>query len=87
MTISGVTGATFFYVANFSNLLRDFSLIAGLLQLMVNAFVFYSWREGYKEETSWNFAKFVAFWGVVIPIVMASVTVWRVFIPMLTGVF
>ena len=80
MAISGATGFSFFLVANFTNVFAGLSLVAGVLQLAVNAFVFIVWHKAFVERT--GFGKFVAFWGVVVPIVMASITIWRIFLPL-----
>jgi len=79
MAISGITGFSFFLIANFTHLFVDLSATAGVLQLGVNAFVFIVWHKAFIQRT--GFGKFVAFWGVAVPIVMASITLWRVLLP------
>jgi hypothetical protein len=79
MAISGLTGFSFFLVANFTSLFSGASVVAGCLQLCVNAFVFIVWTRAFRESS--GLRKFVAFFGVVVPVVMASVTIWRVLIP------
>ena len=81
MAVSGATGFTFFLVANFTHLFAGSSLTAGLLQLCVNAFVFVTWGEAFRASS--GFKRFVAFWGVVVPIVMGAITLWRVLLPAL----
>lgn len=80
MAISGATGFSFFLIANFTNILVGLSVVAGVLQLVVNAFVFIVWHKAFAERT--GFARFVAFWGVIVPVVMAAVTIWRIFLPL-----
>lgn len=80
MAISGATGFSFFFIANFTNTLVGLSVTAGALQLAVNAFVFIVWGKAFTEKT--GFAKFVAFWGVVVPVVMATITIWHIFLPL-----
>ena len=79
---SGVTGFTFFIIANFTSL-QNFTVLAGWFQLVVNTFVFVTWSQGFRNSR--GFKKFVAFFGVVVPIIMASVTILRVLIPWLTN--
>lgn len=79
MAISGMTGLCFFLIANFTNLFSGSSVIAGIAQLGVNAFVFTIWRKAFLYSS--GFQKFVAFWGVVVPVVMASITIYRVLLP------
>lgn len=79
MIVSGITGITFFLIANFTNLFVGSSVLAGCLQLCVNAFVFVVWKRAFSQ--SWGFKKFVAFFGVVVPVVMALTTILRVLVP------
>jgi len=79
MAISGATGFSFFLIANFTTLFVGSAIIAGSLQLAVNCFVFLVWRQAFIKQA--GFAKFVAFWGVAVPIVTASITLLRVFLP------
>jgi hypothetical protein len=79
MTISGIAGLVFFLVANFTSLFAGASVLAGSLQLCVNAFVFIVWTRAFRR--SGGFKKFIASFGVFMPILTASVTLWRVLIP------
>ncbi len=79
MAISGITGLSFFLIANFTNVFTGSSVLAGCLQLCVNAFVFVTWKKSFVQSR--GFKKFVAFFGIVVPCVMASITIWRVLIP------
>ncbi len=81
MAVSGTTGFAFFLVANFTCLFAGSSLIAGILQISVNAFVFTVWTRAFHASS--GLKKFVSFWGVVMPIIMAVTTLWRVFLPLL----
>lgn len=81
MTVSGILGFTFFIVANFTRFFQGSDLIAGILQLAVNAFVFATWLKGYLDSS--GLKKFIAFFGVVVPFVMATITIWRVLLPSL----
>jgi hypothetical protein len=79
MAISGTVGLLFFFIANFTDLFIGLSVLAGCLQLCVNAFVFVVWTKGFVKSR--GLKRFIAFFGVVVPIVMASITIYRVLIP------
>jgi len=81
MTISGMTGFAFFLVANFTNLFIHANFTAGCIQILINTFVFVAWLRGFREST--GFRKFVAFFGIIVPIIMASITIVRVLLPAL----
>jgi len=81
MAVSGATGFVFFLVANFTQVFQGLNLVAGLLQICMNIFVFMVWLKAFRESR--GFKKFVAFWGVVVPVVMASITFLRVFMSLL----
>jgi hypothetical protein len=78
MAVSGTTGLLFFVIANFTHLVGA-DVLAGCLQLAVNTFVFITWLGGFRTSTGLN--KFIAFWGVAVPVIMASITIVRVLIP------
>lgn len=79
MAVSGITGLVFFLIANFTNVFVWLTVIAGFCQLAVNTFVFVVWNKAFRQSS--GFKKFVAFFGVVGPLVTASITVWRVVLP------
>ena len=79
MGISGAMGFCFFLIANFSTILVELNVVAGTIQIAINIFVFLVWQYGFRHST--GFRKFVAFWGVIIPIIMTTVTILRVIIP------
>lgn len=82
MVFSGLIGFSFFLIANFTNIFQGLNLMAGILQLVVNTFVFRVWLDAFRKTS--GLTKFVAFWGIIFPIIMASITIWRVFIPVVT---
>lgn len=82
MAISGFLGFSFFLVANFSNLFLGLNLVSGIMQIILNTFVFTTWLKGFRESI--GFRKFIAFWGVVIPFFMAGITLVRVILPAIT---
>jgi len=79
MVVSGLMGATLFVLANIVQLFAGMNLLAGLLQIAVNTFVFFSWKRGYTLST--GRAKLVALIGTIVPCLMASITLVRVIIP------
>jgi len=79
MAISGITGFSFFLIANLTQVFVGSSVIAGCIQLTVNAFVFTIWSKAFMQSS--GLKKFIAFWGTVIPVIMASITLWRVLLP------
>jgi hypothetical protein len=79
MIVSGLMGATFFVLANIIHRFEGLNLLAGIIQLCVNAFVFVSWRRGYRLAT--GKAKTVALIGTIVPCGMAIFTCIHVVIP------
>lgn len=81
MALSGFLGFSFFLIANFTNVFIELSVLSGVIQIVLNGFVFVTWLKGFRGGS--GFKKFVAAWGVVLPVIMASITVFRVIIPVL----
>jgi hypothetical protein len=81
MIISGLIGLSFFLIANFTNFFQGLNLIAVILQLLINGFVFLIHLDSFRKTS--GITKFIAFWGIVIPVTMAGTTIWRVLIPSL----
>jgi uncharacterized membrane protein len=79
MVVSGLMGATFFILANIAHLFVGLNLLAGIIQICINAFVFLSWKRGYETHT--GKAKTVALIGTIVPCIMASITLIRVILP------
>lgn len=79
MTISALTGLAFFLVANFTNLFTGLNIISGLIQIMINVFVFVTWLRGF--QASQGRARLVAFFGVIAPPILAAITLYRVVMP------
>jgi hypothetical protein len=89
MVISGVCGLSLFLIANpfvleyfgvvYSPAIVQSGLFAGLLQICVNTFVFITWTNGFIKER--GFRKIIPVFGVVIPFIMAAITLCRVIVP------
>jgi hypothetical protein len=84
MAVSGIAGFVFFLIANFTTIFNGSAVLAGILQLVVNFFVFITWGKGFSQ--SCGFKKFVASFGVIVPIVMAGITIWRVLLPWIVAI-
>jgi hypothetical protein len=83
VAISGLTGLCFFAIANYTDSLQSSNVLAGMLQLGVNSFVFIVWRKAFFRSYRWG--KALAFVGMMVPVVLGSVTIIRVLIPALIG--
>jgi len=79
MSISGVCGFGFFIIANFTNIMVGLDAIAGCAQIVLNVFVFLSWRRGYKQFTGRG--KYLALIGTLFPPITATITIYYVLIP------
>jgi hypothetical protein len=79
MAISGATGIVLFLIANFTMIFSNASVMAGCLQILVNLFVFVTYSKGFIHGK--GVKKFIAFFGVIVPIIMASITIRRVLLP------
>ncbi len=84
MLISGIIGFTFFLLANFARLFAGSSVLAGWMQLCVNAFVFCCWSKAFLARKEF-WPKIFAGIGTVFPPIMATITIVRVLIPWLMG--
>lgn len=79
MAISGGTALAFFLVANFTDLFVGLNVVSGLIQIALNIFVLVTWLRGYRASRGRE--RFVAFFGVVAPPILAAITLYRVIIP------
>jgi len=78
MIVSAVTGFSCFVIIHFTKLLKN-PKSAAVLQLAANTFVFVSWGASFLAADSGLF-KLFCFGGTVVPTIMASLTIRRVFI-------
>ncbi len=83
MAISAATGLAFFLIANFTDLFVGLNIVSGLLQIVLNIFVFVTWLRGYRA--SHGRERLVAFFGVIAPPILAGITLYRVIIPFFTS--
>ena len=81
MAITAVSALIFFLIANITATLVEWKIVSGLIQIGLNFSVFMAWQHGYK--TSGGLKKLFAFGGIVMPIVMAGITFFRVLLPAL----
>lgn len=82
MAISAATGLAFFLIANFTDFFVGLNIVSGLIQIVLNIFVFVTWLRGYR--TSHGRERLVAFFGVIAPPVLAGITLYSVIIPFFT---
>lgn len=82
MAISAVTGLAFFLIANFTDFFVGLNIVSGLIQIVLNIFVFVTWLRGYRA--SHGRERLVAFFGVIAPPILAGITLYRVIIPFFT---
>ena len=82
MAISGATGLLFFLIANFTDFFVGLNIVSGLIQIVINIFVFVTWLRGYLA--SHGRERFVAFFGIIAPPILACITLYRVIIPFFT---
>ncbi len=80
MKISGGLGLAFCVIANLTNIFHGLSVPAGCIQLVINAIVFFTWLNAFRESTTRKETWFTVP-GVVIPFIMASTTICRVLVP------
>lgn len=85
MAISAVTGLAFFLIANLTDFFVGLNVVFGLLQIVINIFVFVTWLRGYRS--SHGRERFLAFFGVIAPPILAGITLYRVIIPFFTSSF
>ena len=85
MAISAATGLAFFLIANFTDFFVGLNVVSGLIQIAINIFVFVTWLRGYRA--SLGRARFLAFFGVIAPPILAGITLYRVIIPFFTTIF
>lgn len=78
MVASSALGFTFFVTCNFLGI-RGAALV-GIAQIAINVFVHRSWWRGFLECQGWKRKTFTGV-GAVVPIVMASITIYRVLLP------
>lgn len=79
MAISAASGLAFFLIANFTDFFVGLNVLSGLIQLVLNVFVFVAWLRGYRA--SHGRERFVVFFGIVAPPILAAITLYRVIIP------
>lgn len=79
MAISAATGLVFFLVANFTYFLMSLNVVSGLIQIVLNVFVFVTWLHGYR--VAHGHERVVAFFGVIAPPILAGITLYRVIVP------
>ena len=85
MAISGATGLAFFLIANFTDFFVGLNIVSGLIQIVINFFVFVTWLRGYRA--SHGRERFLAFFRVIAPPILAGITLYRVIMPFFASLF
>ena len=85
MAISAATGLAFFLIANLTDFFVGLNVVSGLVQILINIFVFATWLRGYRA--SHGRERFLAFFGVIAPPILAGITLYRVIIPFFASIF
>lgn len=83
MMTAGIVSFLFFLISNFTNFFVGFRVLSGILQLCINAFVIIVCKNAYPHSR--GIKKFFAFYGIIVPITLAIITIWRVLIPAMTS--
>lgn len=81
MVLSGAVGLGLFLIANLTTFMESMNVLAGMLQLGANGFVFWAWGRAFLRAKS--FKKIVAGTGAIVPLIMATITIVRVLLPAL----
>lgn len=79
MTAAGLLSFLFFLISNFTDLFVGSRILAGCIQLCINVFVIAVCKNALPRST--GVKRFFAVYGIVIPLTLASITLWRVLIP------
>ncbi len=79
MAVSATTGLAFFLIANLTDFSGGLHVVFGLVQIAINIFIFATWLRGYRA--SHGYERFLAFFGVIAPPILAGITLYRVIIP------
>ncbi|MEC5325723.1 MULTISPECIES: hypothetical protein [unclassified Aurantimonas] len=81
MMYSALAGLAFFMFANFTNFFSELNVISGIIQIGINLFVFTTWLRGFLSSQGRE--RFIAFFGVAAPPILAAITTYRVIGPYL----
>lgn len=79
MMTAGLVSFIFFLISNFTNFFVGSRVLAGCIQLCINAFVIIVCKNALPHSK--GIKKFFAFYGIAVPVTLALITIWRVLIP------
>jgi hypothetical protein len=79
MMTAGFVSFIFFLISNFTNFFVGSRVLEGLIQLCINIFVIIVCKNALPNSE--GIKKFFALYGIIIPITLAMITIWRVLIP------
>lgn len=79
MMTAGLASFLFFLISNFTDFFIGSRVLAGLIQLSLNSFVIVVCKNALPQSK--GVKKFFAFYGIIVPVTLAVMTIWRVMIP------
>jgi len=79
MMTAGSISFLFFIISNFTDFFVGSRVLAGVIQLCINAFVIMVCKNALPHSR--GIKKLFAFYGIVVPITLAVITICRVLIP------
>lgn len=85
MMIAGLVSFIFFLISNFTDFFVGSRVLAGCIQLSINAFVIIVCKNALPHSKGTK--KFFAVYGIVVPLTLAIITVLRVLLPAVTHLF
>jgi hypothetical protein len=79
MTAAGLISFAFFLISNFTSFFTGSRVLAGIIQLCINAFVIIVCKNALPHSK--GVKKFFAIYGIIVPAALAFITIVRVLIP------
>ena len=77
MMLTGLFSFLFFLISNFTNFFKGSSIVSGIIQVLLNVFVIVVCINALPHSR--GIKKFFAYYGILIPLTLALITVVRVF--------
>ena len=79
MVTAGIVSFIFFLISNFTDFFVGSRVLAGYIQLCINAFVIIVCKNALLHSN--GIKKFFAIYGIAVPVTLALITTYRVLIP------
>ena len=84
MMATGLISFLFFLISNYTDFFLASRVFAGFIQLCINTFVIIVCKNALPHSR--GIKKFFAVYGIVVPITLATITIWRVFAPFIINI-